>query len=84
MSSRTIENKRAKTRLKSLAYSEKVTAIENMLSVLKSEQYRLLTDFMYLNPQDLKVYVDLTERGEYVLTIKAISDCLIDIGRLLD
>lgn len=76
--------KRAKTRLKSLAYADKVAAIENMLRVLKSEQYRLLTDFMYLSPHNLQVYVDLTENGEYVLTVKAITDTLIDIGRLLD
>ena len=75
--------KRASARLKSVAYADKVVAIENMLRVLKSEQYRLLTDFMYLSEEDLKVYVDLTDRGEYVFTIKAVTDRLIDIGRLL-
>ena len=74
----------ARTRLKSVAYADKVTAIENMLRVLKSEQYRLLTDFMYLSPEDLEVYIDLTPRGEYVLTVKAITDRLIDVGKMLD
>ncbi len=75
--------RRAGTRLKSVAYGDKITAIENMLRVLKSEEYRLLTDFMYLSDEDLQVYVDLTDRGEYVFTIRAITDRLIDVGRLL-
>lgn len=70
-------------RLKSVVMSEKITAIESMLRVLKSEQYKLLTNYMYLNVEDLKVYIDVTESGEYVLTVKAVTDKLIDIGRVL-
>jgi len=62
---------------------DKVSAIENMLRVLRSDQYRLLTNYMYIGSDDLKVYMDLTENGEYVLTVKAVTDRLIDIGRLL-
>ncbi len=76
--------KRAGARLRSVAYNDKVASIENMLRVLKSEQYRLLTDFMYLAEADLQVYVDLTDRGEYVFTVRAVTDRLIDVGRLLD
>ena len=54
-----------------------------MLSVLKSETYKLLTNFMYLNEQDLKVYVDVTQSGEYILSIRAVTDKLIDVGRIL-
>ena len=74
---------RANSRLKSVAYGDKIAAIENMLKVLKSEEYRLLTDFMYLSDEDLQVYVDLTDRGEYLFTIRAVTDRLIDVGRLL-
>ena len=74
---------KAQDRLKSVVMSEKITAIESMLRVLKSEQYKLLTNYMYLNVEDLKVYIDVTESGEYVLTVKAVTDKLIDIGRVL-
>ena len=62
---------------------DKVSAIENMLRVLKSDQYKLLTNYMYLNADDLKVYIDITENGDYILTVKAVTDRLIDIGRML-
>ncbi|MBO5214755.1 MAG: cell division topological specificity factor MinE [Clostridia bacterium] len=74
---------KAQDRLKSVVMSEKITAIESMLRVLKSEQYKLLTNYMYLDVNDLKVYIDVTENGEYVLTVKAVTDKLIDIGRVL-
>ena len=78
------QNRQARTRLKSVEYADKVSAIENMLRVLKSEQYRLLTDYMYLSAEDLQVFVDITNNGEYILTVRAITDRFIDIGRLLD
>ena len=62
---------------------DKVSAIESMLRVLRSDQYKLLTNYMYIGSDDLKVYMDLTENGEYVLTVRAVTDRLIDIGRLL-
>ncbi len=79
----TIKRDAAKRRLKTVAIEDKVSAIENMLRVLRSDQYRLLTNYMYIGSDDLKVYMDLTENGEYVLTVKAVTDRLIDIGRLL-
>ena len=79
----TIKRDAAKRRLKTVAIEDKVSAIENMLRVLRSDQYRLLTNYMYIGSDDLKVYMDLTENGEYVLTVNAVTDRLIDIGRLL-
>ncbi len=73
----------AKERLGSIVINDKISAIESMLTVLKSETYKLLTNFMYLNEQDLKVYIDLTSNGEYLLSIRAVTDKLIDVGRLL-
>ncbi len=75
--------KTAKERLGSVVINDKISAIESMLAVLKSETYRLLTNFMYLNEQDLKVYIDVTQSGEYILSIRAVSDKLIDVGRIL-
>lgn len=76
-------NGQVKQRLKKVVMEDKVSAIESMLRVLKSEQYRLLTNYMYLGADDLKVYIDITENGEYILTVKAVTDRLIDIGRML-
>lgn len=76
-------NAPVRQRLKKVVMDDKVSAIENMLRVLKSDQYKLLTNYMYLNADDLKVYIDITENGDYILTVKAVTDRLIDIGRML-
>lgn len=76
-------NAPVRQRLKNVVMEDKVSAIENMLRVLKSDQYKLLTNYMYLNADDLKVYIDITENGDYILTVKAVTDRLIDIGRML-
>ena len=76
-------NAPVRQRLKKVVMEDKVSAIENMLRVLKSDQYKLLTNYMYLNADDLKVYIDITENGNYILTVKAVTDRLIDIGRML-
>lgn len=70
-------------RLKKVVVNDKIGAIESMLRAMKSEQYKLLTNYMYLNPDRLKVYIDILENGEYALTVRAVTDRLIDIGRVL-
>ena len=72
-----------KSRLKGVRVTDKVTQIENMLALLKSEVYKLLTNYMYLSVENLNVYIDVTPNGEYVLTVKAGTDRLIDIGKML-
>lgn len=81
MSSRIVAS--AKERLNKTRINDKVVEIEGMLKTLKAEEYKLLTNFMYLSISDLDLYVDITEDGQYVLTVKAISDRLIDIGKFL-
>lgn len=73
----------AKERLNKTRINDKVVEIEGMLKTLKAEEYKLLTNFMYLSISDLDLYVDITEDGQYVLTVKAITDRLIDIGKFL-
>ena len=70
-------------RLRKVVVNDKIGAIESMLRAMKSEQYKLLTNYMYLNPDRLKVYIDILENGEYALTVCAVTDRLIDIGRVL-
>lgn len=79
----TRKNSPAGERLKKVVVNDKIGAIESMLRALKSEQYKLLTNYMYLNPDRLKVYIDILENGEYALTVRAVTDRLIDIGRVL-
>lgn len=74
---------RVRERLHSAVMQDKVSKIEGMLKVIRAEEYKLLTNFMYLNREDLNVYVDITDDGEYILTIKAATDHLIDIGKTL-
>ena len=70
-------------RLRKVVVNDKIGAIESMLRAMKSEQYKLLTNYMYLNPDRIKVYIDILENGEYALTVRAVTDRLIDIGRVL-
>ena len=73
----------AKDRLKKIRINDTVSEIEGMLKTLKNEEYKLLTNFMTLSFEDLDLYIDITKSGEYVLTIKAISNKLIDIGKII-
>ena len=73
----------AKERLRKIRINDTVTEIEGMLKTLKNEEYKLLTDFMTLSFEDLDVYMDITKNGEYVLTVKAVSRKLIDIGKII-
>jgi hypothetical protein len=73
----------AKERLRKIRINDTVTEIEGMLKTLKNEEYKLLTDFMTLSFDDLDLYVDITKNGEYILTVKAVSRKLIDIGKII-
>ncbi|MBO5224779.1 MAG: hypothetical protein J6C23_09755 [Clostridia bacterium] len=73
----------AKERLRKVRINDTIVEIEGMLKTLKNEQYKLLTDFMTLAYEDLDVYMDITKNGEYVLTVKATSNKLIDIGKII-
>ena len=73
----------AKERLRNVRINDTIGEIEGMLKTEKNEQYKLLTDFMTLSYEDLEVYMDITKTGEYVLTVKAVSSKLIDIGKII-
>lgn len=73
---------KAEERLKT-AGRGRSAAVENMLRVMKGEIYRLLTNYMYLSAENLAVYVDVTESGEYILNVRAVTERFIDAGRTL-
>ncbi len=68
-------------RLKSAKISEETREIELMLRTIKNEEYKLLTNFMFLSYEDLEVYVDVTRKGEYILSVRALTRKLIDVGK---
>ena len=71
---------KAEARLKTVGRGRTV-ALENMLSDIKGEIYRLLTNYMYLSADNLSVYIDVLESGEYVLNIKAVTERFIEAGK---
>lgn len=78
-----MQQSKAKERLKNVRVGDNFAGIENMLRSMKGEIYKLLTNYMYLNIENLNVYMDLTTTGEYVLNVQAESGRLIDFGKTL-
>jgi hypothetical protein len=68
-------------RLRNAKISEETREIEQMLRTIKNEEYKLLTNFMFLSYEDLEVYVDVTRKGEYILSVRALTRKLIDAGK---
>ena len=52
-----------------------------MLSDVKAEIYRLLTNYMYLSAENLSVYIDVVENGEYILNVRAVTERFIEPGK---
>lgn len=73
---------KAEARLKSVGRGRSAS-LENMLRVMKGDIYRLLTNYMYLSAENLSVYVDVTQDGEYILNVKAATERFIDSGKTL-
>ncbi len=78
-----MQQSKATERLKNVRVGDNFAGIENMLRSMKGEIYKLLTNYMYLNIENLNVYMDLTTNGEYVLNVRAESGRLIDFGKTL-
>ena len=49
----------------------RITEMENTLRIMKAELYKLLTNYMYLSREDLAVYVDVTQDGEFIFNVRA-------------
>ena len=70
----------AEERLKNVG-TGRTTALKNMLSDVKAEIYRLLTNYMYLSAENLSVYIDVVEDGEYILNVRAVTERIIEPGK---
>ncbi len=71
---------KAEARLQSVGRGH-TTALEYMLSDIKAEVYRLLTNYMYLSQENLSVYIDVMDNGQYSLAIKAVTERFIEAGK---
>lgn len=71
---------KAEERLKNVG-TGRTTALKNMLSDVKAEIYRLLTNYMYLSAENLSVYIDVVENGEYILNVRAVTERFIKPGK---
>ena len=60
----------AEERMRRISRS-RIADIENSLRIMKAEMYKLLTNYMYLSREDLTVYVDVTDDGEFILNVRA-------------
>ena len=61
----------------------RIADIENSLRIMKAEMYKLLTNYMYLSREDLTVYVDVTENGEFTLNVRAYTKRFIGTGKYI-
>lgn len=73
-----------KDRLKNVMITDRVSNIENLLTILKSDLYSLCSNYMYMKPENLHVVLDADSEGGYEFTFKVFTDHLIDAGKMID
>ena len=73
-----------KDRLQSVMMTDRVSGIETLLTVLRSDIYGLLENYMYITPDDVELVLDAEADGNFTLHITARTGHLIDPGKLLD
>ena len=72
----------AEERMRRISRS-RIADIENSLRIMKAEMYKLLTNYMYLSREDLTVYVDVTDDGEFILNVRARTKRCIGTGKYI-
>ena len=72
----------AEERMRRISRS-RIADIENSLRIMKAEMYKLLTNYMYLSREDLTVYVDVTDDGEFILNVRARTKRFIGTGNYI-
>ena len=72
----------AEERMRRISRS-RIADIENSLRIMKAEMYKLLTNYMYLSREDLTVYVDVTDDGEFILNVRDRTKRFIGTGKYI-
>ena len=71
-------------RLKSLMLSDRVEGLETILTVIKSDAFLMLSNYMLLENGAIKLELDISDDGQYHLAIKATTNRLIHPGKMID
>lgn len=73
-----------KDRLKNVMLSDRVASVESLLRVLKSDVISLLSNYMYIENEDVQLTLDAEANGEFKVNIQAKTNRLIDAGKMID
>ena len=77
-----MQERRAEERIRKVTRA-KMSDIERTLGIMQAELYKLLTNYMYLSREKLTVFVDVTNDGEYIFNLRAVTDRFIGTGKYL-
>ncbi len=69
-------------RLHKVLLGDKIAHPTRVAAVLKSDIFMLISDYMELSKDALKVNLEITTKGQYKLTIEAVSDRVKDLGTI--
>jgi len=72
-----------KNRLKSLVLSDRIDGLETLLTVLKSDIKILLSNYMTLDGDSVKLVLDIAPDGKYHFCVNATTARLIDPGKMI-
>jgi len=73
-----------KERLSRVMLSDKVEGLETMLTMLKADLRTLLSDYMTLEDDALKIELLVLDGGKYQFNIGANTSRLIEVGRMIN
>lgn len=71
-------------RLKTVMNADRMSGVENISKVIKSDIFDLLTSYMYLQIGDIELSIELVKDGNYILNLTAKSTHLIGAGKMID
>ena len=73
-----------KERLQNVMLTDRGNGVDKLLISLKSDILDLLKSYMYTDGDKVNVSLDVSGGGDYLFSITARADRLIDIGKMID
>lgn len=71
------------TKLKNAVLTDRAAMLENTLKIVKGDVYKILSDYMSLDPDNLTVTADLRTDGACDITVTATTYTLYEIGKMI-
>lgn len=71
-------------RMQNVVISDRTCNVNNLLKVMHSDIYAVLTSFMEIEKHDLEITLALSNSGNYDLVIKGKATRLSDVGKMID